>query len=49
MIGMGSHKDKVEKTNAMRLLDGLGIAYGHHVYDPDEALSGVEEIGRAHV
>lgn len=42
MIGMGSHKDKVEKTNAMRLLDGLGIAYGHHVYDPDEALSGVE-------
>ncbi|RNL21285.1 Cys-tRNA(Pro) deacylase [Slackia faecicanis] len=39
---MGSRKDKVEKTNAMRLLDAAGIPYVHRVYDGDEALSGVE-------
>ncbi len=39
---MGSKKDKVEKTNAMRLLDASDIAYVHHTYDGERALSGVE-------
>ena len=28
---------KVEKTNALRLLDAKGITYTEHVYDPDAA------------
>lgn len=35
-------KDRVEKTNAMRMLDAAGISYKCHVYDGDVALSGVE-------
>lgn len=39
---MGSKKGKIEKTNAMRLLDTAGIPYVHRVYDASCALSGVE-------
>ncbi|MDO4442979.1 MAG: Cys-tRNA(Pro) deacylase [Slackia sp.] len=39
---MSARKEKSEKTNAMRLLDKLGIDYRHHVYDAAQALSGVE-------
>lgn len=33
---------KQEKTNAMRLLDAAGVSYEVHLYDSEEALSGVE-------
>ena len=39
---MGSRKEKAEKTNAMRLLDSLGIAYERHGSDASRALSGIE-------
>ena len=35
-------KDKLEKTNAMRMLDAAGVSYECHVYDGSVALSGVE-------
>ncbi len=34
-----SKKEKIEKTNAMRLLDQMGIPYQVHEYDPDKAVS----------
>lgn len=39
---MPSKKERVEKTNAMRLLDAAGVSYVHRVYDAPCALSGVE-------
>lgn len=39
---MAAKKDKVEKTNAMRLLDAAGVSYEHYTYDGSVALSGVE-------
>ena len=35
-------KDKIEKTNAMRILDQKKVAYKEHVLGIDEAVSGVE-------
>ncbi len=34
-----SKKEKIEKTNAMRLLDQKQIPYQVHEYDPDKAIS----------
>ncbi len=34
-----SKKEKIEKTNAMRLLDQMAIPYQVHEYDPDRAIS----------
>lgn len=34
-----SKKEKIEKTNAMRLLDQMAIPYQVHEYDPDKAIS----------
>ncbi len=39
---MKADKHKVEKTNAMRLLDAAHIAYGVHIYEDDKAYSGVD-------
>lgn len=35
-------KNKIEKTNAMRRLDALKIAYKEHTYTDTDAISGVE-------
>lgn len=35
-------KDKIEKTNAMRILDQKKVAYKEHVLGIDEAVSGVD-------
>lgn len=35
-------KQKEMKTNAMRILDKLKIAYEHHTYECDEFISGVQ-------
>lgn len=34
-----SKKEKIDKTNAMRLLDASNISYQIHEYDPDKAIS----------
>lgn len=34
-----SKKEKIEKTNAMRLLDQMEIPYQVHEYDPEKAIS----------
>lgn len=39
---MKQSKAKVEKTNAVRMLDAARVSYEVHVYDPEEAVSGVE-------
>lgn len=44
----GHAQEKVDKTNAMRLLDASGISYDTHLYDPEEALSGVEVAAVLH-
>ena len=33
---------KEEKTNVMRVLDGKGISYESHSYNPDTTMSGEE-------
>lgn len=38
-------KEKLEKTNAIRLLDAKNIAYQIHEYDPEEAIS-AKEVAR---
>lgn len=43
---MKQSKAKVEKTNAVRMLDAAGVSYEVHVYDPEAAVSGVE-VARA--
>ena len=39
---MKADKRKVEKTNAMRLLDAAHLEYDVHIYEDDKAYSGVE-------
>ena len=36
---------KEEKTNVMRVLDGKGISYERHSYDPDPSMSGEQIAG----